>query len=117
MIAVQKIYGYQLEITGDPVPMRESAIIISNHQQMPDIVLLMTFALSKGRLGDLKFFVKYAIKFVPGIGWGMVFLDCLFVRRNWSADRASIEAAFGPIRSRPPAHSQRSAACPRPSMC
>ena len=49
------------------------------------------------RLGDLKWFVKHAIKYVPGIGWGMVFLDCLFVRRSWSDDRASIEATFSRI--------------------
>ena len=69
-------------------------IVLSNHQDMPDITFLMAFARSKGRLGDLKFFVKQPIKYVPGVGWGMVFLDCLFVKRNWTADRDSVERTF-----------------------
>ncbi len=90
-------WGFRLQVSGDPVPMRENAIVVANHQQMPDIVMLMAYARTRDRLGDLKWFVKYPIKFVPGIGWGMVFLDCLFVRRSWSDDRASIEATFGRI--------------------
>jgi 1-acyl-sn-glycerol-3-phosphate acyltransferase len=54
----------------------------------------MFLAKEKGRLGDMKWFVKAPIKYVPGIGWGMAFLDCLFVERDWAADRASIEHTF-----------------------
>lgn len=92
--AVQRLWGYRVVISGDPVPKGENAIVVCNHQQMPDITLLMAYARTKERLGDLKWFVKHPIKYVPGIGWGMVFLDCLFVRRSWSNDRASIEATF-----------------------
>ena len=94
---VQRVWGYRIVVTGDPVPMREDAVVVANHQQMPDITLLMHFARTKERLGDLKFFVKHNIKYVPGVGWGMVFLDCLFVRRSWSNDRASIEATFSRV--------------------
>ncbi|MFW5739516.1 MAG: lysophospholipid acyltransferase family protein [Myxococcota bacterium] len=90
----ERLHDVNLELTGDDVPMRENAIVVVNHQDMADITFLMAFARSKDRLGDLKWFVKKPIKYVPGIGWGMVFLDCLFVERNWSADRASIEATF-----------------------
>lgn len=88
------LHDVRLEITGDDVPMRESAILVVNHQDMADITFLMAYARSKDRLGDLKWFVKKPIKYVPGVGWGMVFLDCLFVERSWSADRSSIEATF-----------------------
>jgi 1-acyl-sn-glycerol-3-phosphate acyltransferase len=88
------VMGVRPEVTGDALPQRENAIILCNHQEMPDITLLMDLALAHGRLGDLKFFVKQPIKFVPGIGWGMIFLDCVFVRRRWTEDRQSIERTF-----------------------
>lgn len=88
------LHDVKLIITGDDVPMRENAIVVVNHQNMADITFLMAYARSKDRLGDLKWFVKKPIKYVPGVGWGMVFLDCLFVERQWTADRSSIEATF-----------------------
>jgi len=84
-------------VTGDPVPMRENAVVLANHQQMPDITFLMMFARSRDRLGDMKWFVKEQLKYVPGVGWGMVFLDCLFVRRDWADDEASIGQTFARI--------------------
>ena len=84
----------RVEVTGDPVPPRENAIVVVNHQEMSDITFLFFLARAKERLGDLKWFVKDVIKWVPGVGWGMVFLDCLFVKRNWTDDRRSIERTF-----------------------
>lgn len=89
----------ELTLYGDDVPYQENAIVVVNHQQMPDITWLMDLAKQKGRLGDLKWFVKDKIKWVPGVGWGMVFLDCLFVKRDWSEDEASIAATFERILS------------------
>ncbi|HEY3351817.1 MAG TPA: lysophospholipid acyltransferase family protein [Polyangia bacterium] len=90
----QKMNDSHIVVTGDPVPMRENAIVVANHQQMPDITFLMMWARQKDRLGDLKWIVKDVIKYVPGVGWGMAFIDCVFVKRDWAADRKSIERAF-----------------------
>lgn len=84
-------------VTGDHVPMRENAVVLANHQQMPDITYLMMFARTRDRLGDLKWFVKNQLKYVPGVGWGMVFLDCLFVKRDWAEDEGSIQRTFAGI--------------------
>jgi 1-acyl-sn-glycerol-3-phosphate acyltransferase len=92
--ASKLLINVQLHVTGDSIPMRENAIVVANHQQMPDITFLMVFARTKDRLGDLKWFVKKPIKYVPGVGWGMVFLDCLFVARDWAEDQASIHRTF-----------------------
>ncbi len=89
----------ELRVSGDKVPPRENAIVVANHQQMPDITFLLVYAQSKERLGDLKWFVKYPIKFVPGIGWGMSFLNCLFIKRNWADDQDAIERTFERFRS------------------
>jgi len=90
-------YRARIEVTGDELPMREHVILLSNHQQMTDITFLMFLGRSKDRLGDLKWFVKDIVKWIPGVGWGMLFLDCLFVKRDWAADRASIERTFARI--------------------
>ncbi|MCK5378679.1 MAG: acyltransferase [Acidobacteria bacterium] len=93
----QLINGGDFLVTGADIPARENAIIVSNHQQMPDIPTIMAFAKSRQRLGDLKFFVKDILKWVPGVGWGMLFLDCVFVKRNWSSDAGHILKTFSTL--------------------
>lgn len=87
-------YGTRLVLTGDDVPPGENAVIILNHQSMTDIPVVLAFAKRKGRLGDLKWFVKDVVKYVPGIGWGMLFLDCLFIKRNWADDKSYVLKVF-----------------------
>ncbi len=94
VVLARFVHGVRIVLTGDSIPRKENAIVVSNHQQMPDITFLMFLAKAKGRLGDLKWFVKDSIKYVPGIGWGMVFIGCVFVKRNWTRDQASIERTF-----------------------
>ncbi len=95
--AADHLYEVQVIFTGDDVPMRENALVTANHQQMPDIPAIMKFARTKDRLGDLKFFVKKQLKWVPGMGWGMQFLDCLYIDRDWMADRETIRKTFSRI--------------------
>lgn len=97
VIVAKRINRSTILVTGSNVPIREDAIIVSNHQQMPDIPTIMAFAMSKSRLGDLKFFVKDILKWFPGMGWGMLFLDCLFVKRNWSSDSDHILKTFSTL--------------------
>ena len=90
----EKFYGTQVIFTGDDVAKRENALLIANHQQMPDIPAIMKFCKTKDRLGDMKYFVKKQLKWVPGMGWGMQFLDCLFIDRDWASDREKIHRTF-----------------------
>jgi 1-acyl-sn-glycerol-3-phosphate acyltransferase len=94
VVCARRLNRVRIVLTGEDVPCRENAIIVANHQQMPDIVALMDFSRTKETLGDLKFFVKKALKWFPGVGWGMQFLDCVFVKRNWTADRDTIRRTF-----------------------
>lgn len=87
--------GIEIEITGDALPDDENALLIANHRSVADIPALFRLARQKHRLGDLKWYVKNIIKYVPGIGWGMVFLDCIFLTRDWSLDQASLNRTFG----------------------
>lgn len=74
----------------DPLPKGENAVILSNHQSAVDIVVQLAFGKSFERLGDMKFFAKDILKYIPGPGWGMVFLDCIFMKRDWTRDRENV---------------------------
>ena len=87
-------FGLKVTFSGDDPPARENALVLPNHQEMTDIVVMFNFAHKKSRLGDMKWFAKDIIKYVPGVGWGMLFLDCLFVRRDWTRDQAMIKRVF-----------------------
>lgn len=95
--AAELLYGVRIDITGDEVPMRENALLIVNHQQMPDIPALMKFARTKDRLGDMKYFIKKEFKWLPGMGWGLQMLDSVFVDRSWTADQDRIRRTFARI--------------------
>jgi lysocardiolipin and lysophospholipid acyltransferase len=92
------VYGIGFAATGDPLPAGENALLVVNHQTMADIPFLLALVKRHGRLGDLKWFIKDVLKYVPGVGWGTLFLDCLFVKRNWSRDRKTIERVFARLR-------------------
>lgn len=83
-----------VRVTGDEVPIRENALLLPNHQSMTDVLLALCFAWRARRLGDLKWFVKDVVKYVPGPGFGMWFLDCIFVKRDWLKDRGNIDRLF-----------------------
>jgi 1-acyl-sn-glycerol-3-phosphate acyltransferase len=90
----RSVHRTRAVMTGDSLPAGENALVIVNHQTMTDVQVLFLLARKAGRLGDLKWFVKDSLKYAPGFGWGMTFLDCLFVKRDWTADRAHIDRVF-----------------------
>ncbi|MBI5528465.1 MAG: acyltransferase [Deltaproteobacteria bacterium] len=96
-ILAEKAYGIRVELTGDELPEAENAVVIVNHQQMTDITVIFRVARRKRRLGDLKWFVKDIIKYFPGVGWGMLFLDCIFIKRDWLRDEGKIRRTFSRI--------------------
>lgn len=96
--AARTVNGTRLVLSGDDPPPGENAIVVLNHQNMPDITFLMDFAKQKGRLGDMKWLVKDVIKHVPGVGWGLRFLDSVFVKRDWAKDEAMVRATFAKLR-------------------
>jgi 1-acyl-sn-glycerol-3-phosphate acyltransferase len=97
-LLLEKVLGVEFILTGDKLPWKENAFLIANHQSMCDIPALLPVAVLAGRAGDLKWFVKYPLKWVPGVGWGLQFLDCLFMKRNWNADRENVLATFERLR-------------------
>ncbi len=97
-ICATNLCGIEVVITGDHLPTPEQALIIANHQEMPDILVILHLARQQGSIANVKWFAKYPLKFIPGIGWGMLFLDCLFVKRNWNSDKENILKVFSRYR-------------------
>jgi 1-acyl-sn-glycerol-3-phosphate acyltransferase len=85
---------WDIEAGDEPYYRTDNAVIVCNHQAMADIPLLLCFAQRYERQGDVKWFVKDILKYLPGIGWGMMFLDCVFLKRTWDKDKDSIQSTF-----------------------
>jgi 1-acyl-sn-glycerol-3-phosphate acyltransferase len=96
---LEKVYRVRFEWHSEELPTREDVILIANHQTAVDVMPLFALAARCGRLGDMKFFVKEVFKYIPGPGWGMVFLDCIFLKRRWMADRRRIRSTFERFRA------------------
>ncbi len=93
----EKICGVSFVVSGDELMPDENAVIIGNHQSFADAVALFALAHRHGRLGDLSYFAKDSIKYWPGLGWGLRFVNCIFVKRNWNADRRRLHKTFSKI--------------------
>lgn len=97
VVLMKKVQEVDVVIDGDPIPPRENVILIANHQQMTDILVLFFVALAGKRLGEIRWFVKDAMKYVPGPGWALYLARHIFVRRDWHADKGRIDALFANI--------------------
>lgn len=80
--------------SGSPLPSAENALVLVNHQCSIDINCVFSFAWRHQRLGELRWFAKAPLARVPGIGWGLRFLDTIFVTRAWEQDQRRIAEVF-----------------------
>jgi 1-acyl-sn-glycerol-3-phosphate acyltransferase len=89
--------GTKILFTGEELPPSKNAVLIVNHQSTCDIPVLLCLAQRNRRLGHMKWFVKNAFRYFPGPGWGLQFLDNVFVKRDWTRDRGRIQRVFGAL--------------------
>lgn len=94
----QHMLGIDVVMSGDDPPPLENVMVTANHQSMSDVPSLFRLARRKRRIGDLKWFVKESLKYVPGLGWGMVLLDCVFLKRDWRRDEPRVRAQLARFR-------------------
>ncbi|MEM9114826.1 MAG: lysophospholipid acyltransferase family protein [Myxococcota bacterium] len=95
VVMAERQNGTVFRFTGDAARPGENAVLLPNHQSMADVLVVLAHGWRMARLGDMKWFVKDVVKWVPGPGWGMKFLDCIFLKRNWAEDQGEIERLFG----------------------
>jgi 1-acyl-sn-glycerol-3-phosphate acyltransferase len=98
VFCLENILRVRIEESGDDLPRDEDVFFLANHQAMADVPVVVAIAKRRGRAGDTKWFVKDPLKWVPGVGWGLLMLDCLFVKRNWAADKARVTGVFSRLR-------------------
>ncbi len=97
-IGLRYLLRVPVTFTGDkPVP-GENAFLIANHQCMADIPVITLLVQNGKMLPFIKWFVKDPIKYSPGVGWGMLFLDCVFLKRDWAKDKKTIDRTFARLR-------------------
>lgn len=99
--ALKHIIGLKIHYTGDKLPPSESSLILANHQGFTDIMALLCFGFENSSVQYMKWMVKDTLKYVPAIGWGMLFVDCVFLKRNWSDDKVTIQRTFARYKRNP----------------
>lgn len=87
----------KIEEHGDAINQHENTIVIANHQCMADLITTLTFASRRGRIGDTKSFSKNSMKYWPGLGWALVLLDFIIVKRDWQKDATSVQRMYDRI--------------------
>lgn len=95
--AAQRICGLRVKVSGDVLTEKENAIVICNHQGMSDIIVILCHAFNLGTVTRSTWMAKDVLRYVPGLGWGLAFLDTVFLKRNWAKDEAGIKATFSKI--------------------
>lgn len=87
--------GAQITVSGlKSVPVRENAIVVSNHIEWADFYLLQELAERSGMLGRCRWFAKRQLKWVPFLGWGLWAMGMPLVSRNWTQDQKEMDRVF-----------------------
>ncbi len=97
--AVEELNHFKIIWSGQMPPPGERAMLLGNHQTMVDVPMLLALAKRYDGLSGFKCFAKKSLKYVPGIGWGMWWLDFPFVRRNWEQDKSHVTEVFSTLRT------------------
>jgi len=95
--AAQRICGLEIVVNDDVISEKENAIVICNHQEMADIIVILCYAFNLGTVSRTTWMAKNALRYVPGLGWGLAFLDTVFLKRNWARDETGIRSTFSKI--------------------
>lgn len=86
--------GLEIELYGDEIGSFENSICISNHVSSMDFILVLSMALRGSMLGNVKYFAKHSISYIPFVGWGMKSIDMIFLKRDWMKDQQNIKSTF-----------------------
>eukprot|EP01104_Vermistella_antarctica_P017373 TRINITY_DN614_c1_g1_i1.p1 TRINITY_DN614_c1_g1~~TRINITY_DN614_c1_g1_i1.p1 ORF type:complete len:400 (-),score=71.08 TRINITY_DN614_c1_g1_i1:29-1228(-) len=85
---IEVLNGTKIVVSGDPLPLNSSGLIIANHRTRLDWFFLWTFVLRKMRLEHEKIVLKDSLRNVPGFGWAMQCFCFLFISRAWATDES-----------------------------
>ncbi|XP_047315799.1 probable 1-acyl-sn-glycerol-3-phosphate acyltransferase 5 isoform X1 [Impatiens glandulifera] len=86
----EKINKTKVIFSGDDVPSRERALLISNHRTEVDWMYIWDLALRKERLGYVKYILKNSLMKLPIFGWAFHILEFIPVARRWEVDETNM---------------------------
>jgi len=92
--------GGVITMSGDQLPQKESAIVISNHVSWTDFYMIQALAIRAGMLGRCRWFAKIELRWVPLLGWGIWAMGMPMVSRKWTKDKAELDRVFAGITER-----------------
>ncbi len=84
---LRKIVGIKLVVSGDMALDSRNGVVLANHQCWADICIVAFFACKNKMAGKQRWLIKDVLKYVPGIGWGLLFSESIFLKRNWHSDK------------------------------
>ncbi|OTB02103.1 hypothetical protein M426DRAFT_322931 [Hypoxylon sp. CI-4A] len=96
-VIFEDLNGARIAFSGDSLPLRESAVVISNHVTWADFYMIQALALRSGMLGQCRWFAKIQLRWVPFLGWGLWAMGMPMVSRNWMRDQRELQRVFGGI--------------------
>ncbi|KAI1390142.1 1-acyl-sn-glycerol-3-phosphate acyltransferase [Hypoxylon trugodes] len=96
-VIFENFNGARITFSGDRLPMKESAVVISNHVTWADFYMIQALAVRAGMLGQCRWFAKIQLRWVPFLGWGLWAMGMPMVSRNWMRDQRELQRVFGGI--------------------
>ncbi|KAI0385820.1 1-acyl-sn-glycerol-3-phosphate acyltransferase [Hypomontagnella monticulosa] len=93
----ETLNGADITFSGDRLPTKESAVVISNHVTWADFYMIQALALRSSMLGQCRWFAKIQLRWVPFLGWGLWAMGMPMVTRNWMRDQRELQRVFGGI--------------------
>lgn len=78
----ERLNGARIVVSGDKLPVGESAVVIANHVGWSDFYMIQHLAMRAKMLGYCRYFAKAQLKKVPLLGWGLVAMGMPLVTRN-----------------------------------
>ena len=78
----------------------ERMVMIANHQLYTDWLYLWWIAYTSRMHGHIFIVLKESLKYVPVIGWGMMFFGFIFMSRKWAKDQGRIAYRLRKLTSR-----------------
>lgn len=89
--------GARVNISGDPLPCGESAVVLCNHVGWCDFFMIQSLAIKAGMLSRQRYFAKMQLRWVPFLGWGLWAMGFPLVSRNWLKDKEELGKVFSNI--------------------
>ncbi|PVU89988.1 hypothetical protein BB561_005082 [Smittium simulii] len=81
-------------------PENESVVVMSNHQLYTDWVYAWLVAKLQRLDGNMKIILKDSLRKLPIFGHGMQFFEFIFLKRNWEADKKTLDTSLTRIKNK-----------------